>query len=112
KGRYRQFNQLGVEAFGMPGADVEAELLMMCAAFWERIGIAPHVRLELNNLGAAEDRARFGRELKAWLLPRRDALDADSQRRLDSNVLRILDSKVESTRALLADAPRLDEFVS
>lgn len=112
KGRYRQFNQLGVEAFGMAGADIEAELLMLCAAFWEQTGLAPHVRLELNNLGASEDRARYGRALRDWLQPRRDALDPDSQRRLESNVLRILDSKVESTRRLLADAPRLDDFVS
>src|SRR5690606_8764450 len=112
KGRYRQFSQLGVEAFGMAGADIEVELLMLCAALWERLGIAPHVRLELNNLGTSEDRARYGAELKAWLEPRREALDADSQRRLESNVLRILDSKVESTRQLLVDAPRLDDYVS
>lgn len=111
KGRYRQFYQLGVETFGMPGADIEAELILMCAALWEKLGIAGQVQLELNNLGAADERARFGEELKAWLLPRREQLDADSQRRLESNVLRILDSKVESTQLLLKDAPKLDSFV-
>ena len=111
KGRYRQFYQLGVETFGMPGSDIEAELILMCAALWEKLGIAGQVRLELNNLGAADERARYGQELKAWLLPRREQLDADSQRRLESNVLRILDSKVESTQLLLKDAPRLDSFV-
>lgn len=112
KGRYRQFYQLGVETFGMEGAEIEAELLLLCHAFWKKLGIAGHLQLELNNLGASEDRARYGRDLREWLLPKREQLDADSQRRLDSNVLRILDSKAPETQALLQDAPRLDQYVS
>ncbi len=112
KGRYRQFYQLGVETFGMEGAEIEAELLLLCHAFWKQLGIAGHLQLELNNLGASEDRARYGRDLREWLLPKREQLDADSQRRLDSNVLRILDSKAPETQALLQDAPRLDQYVS
>jgi histidyl-tRNA synthetase len=112
KGRYRQFYQLGVETFGMAGHDIEAELLLMCAKLWKQLGVAQHLQLELNNLGSSEDRARFGRELRDWLLPKREQLDADSQRRLDSNVLRILDSKVPETQALLAGAPRLDQYIS
>jgi histidyl-tRNA synthetase len=111
KGRYRQFYQLGVEAFGVSDADIEAELLMLCADLWQRLGLSPYLKLEINNLGASEDRARYGAALREFLLPHKDELDADSQRRLDSNVLRILDSKIEATRALLVDAPRLDDFV-
>src|SRR5690606_18360372 len=91
KGRYRQFYQLGVETFGMSGADIEAELLVLCMELWQRLGIAEHLALEINNLGAAEDRASYGAALREYLAPLKDQLDADSQRRFDSNVLRILD---------------------
>ena len=112
KGRYRQFCQLGVETFGMAGSDVEAELLLMCAELWEQLGFAQHVQLEINNIGSAADRAAFGKALHDFLLPLKDQLDEDSQRRLDSNVLRVLDSKAPATRALLADAPTLTDYVS
>jgi histidyl-tRNA synthetase len=111
KGRYRQFYQLGVEAFGMSEADIEAELLMLCADLWQGLGISQYLKLEINNLGSGEDRARYGAALREFLLPHKDRLDPDSQRRLDSNVLRILDSKDEGTRAILVDAPRLDDYV-
>jgi len=111
KGRYRQFYQLGVEAFGMSDADIEAELLMLCADLWQRLGISSYLELEINNLGASEDRARYGAALREFLLPYKEKLDADSQRRLDANVLRILDSKDPGTREILRDAPRLDDFV-
>ena len=112
KGRYRQFYQLGVEAFGMADSDIEAELLILCAELWQTLGIAPLLNLEINNLGSSEDRANFGAALKAFLEPLKPQLDEDSQRRLDSNVLRILDSKIPTTQALLQDAPRLEDFVS
>lgn len=112
KGRYRQFCQLGVETFGMAGCDIEAELLLLCMSLWKQLGVAQHLHLELNNLGASDDRARYGRDLREWLLPKRELLDVDSQRRLDSNVLRILDSKVPETQQLLRDAPRLDQYIS
>jgi histidyl-tRNA synthetase len=112
KGRYRQFYQLGVETFGMAGHDIEVELLLLCCALWQQLGLAGHLHLELNNLGASDDRARFGRDLREWLLPQKEQLDADSQRRLDSNVLRILDSKVPETQELLKNAPRLEQYIS
>lgn len=112
KGRYRQFHQLGVESFGMPGTDIEAELILLSAALWQSLGIGEFLQLEINNLGASADRARYGAALHAYLLPLAEQLDEDSRRRLDSNVLRILDSKVPSTRELLAGAPVLADHVS
>ena len=112
KGRYREFFQIGAEAFGIAGADLDAELLSLGRQCWQALGIADRVTLQLNTIGSSADRAAFGAALKDYLEPRRDALDADSQRRLDANPLRILDSKVADTQALLADAPRLDEFIN
>jgi histidyl-tRNA synthetase len=111
KGRYRQFHQLGVEAFGMAGTAIEAELILLSAELWRSLGLSDCLQLEINNLGASADRARYGAALRDYLLPLREQLDEDSQRRLDSNVLRILDSKVPATRELLTDAPRLAEYL-
>jgi histidyl-tRNA synthetase len=111
KGRYRQFHQLGAEAFGIPGPDVDAELILMCAAFWRVLGIGAHVRLELNTLGSSAARAAYRRALVEYLTPMRERLDEDSQRRLERNPLRILDSKDPQTRELLAGAPSLPDFV-
>ncbi len=112
KGRYRQFHQVGVEAFGMAGPDIDAEIIRMTARLWRYLGIADRVRLEINNIGTAEDRRRFGEDLSAYLRQHLDCLDEDSRRRLDSNPLRILDSKDESTRAVLEHAPRLIDYVA
>ncbi|MGP1666795.1 MAG: histidine--tRNA ligase [Rhodanobacter sp.] len=112
KGRYRQFHQIGVETFGMKGQDIEAELILLCAELWKELKIGAHVQLEINNLGAADERARYGAALRDFLLPLREQLDEDSRRRLDSNVLRILDSKVPATRELLKNAPVLEQFLS
>jgi histidyl-tRNA synthetase len=112
KGRYRQFHQIGVETFGMAGHDIEAEQILLCAELWKELGIAQHVQLEINNIGSSEERARYGAALRAFLLPVREQLDEDSRRRLDSNVLRILDSKVPTTRDLLHGAPELKDFLS
>lgn len=112
KGRYRQFHQVGVETFGMPGMDIEAELILLCAELWKELKVAAHVQLEVNNIGAAADRVRYGAALREYLLPQREQLDEDSRRRLDSNVLRILDSKVPATRELLKDAPALEQCLS
>lgn len=111
KGRYRQFYQLGVEAFGMPGIDIEAELLMFTAEFWKQLNLADSVKLEINNLGSPLNRVSYGKALYDYLLPHREALDEDSQRRLGSNVLRILDTKVATTREILDNAPRLADHV-
>ena len=111
KGRYRQFYQLGVEAFGMSGIDIEAELIMLSADLWRRLGITEHLQLEINNLGESADRVKFGAALKAYLLQHKADLDEDSQRRLDSNVLRILDSKSPQTQSILEAAPKLADFI-
>jgi len=112
KGRYRQFHQIGVEAFGMSGPDIDVELILLTARLWQELGLTEHVRLELNNIGTAADRRQFGEALIAFLQQHEEVLDADSKRRLQSNPLRILDSKVPSTQALLVDAPVLSDFVS
>jgi histidyl-tRNA synthetase len=112
KGRYRQFYQMGVEAFGMAGVDIEAEVLLLSRDLWQRLGIADVLTLEINNLGTAEDRARYGEALKDYLLQHHDALDEDSQRRLGKNVLRILDSKSPVTQEILLGAPTLPDFIS
>lgn len=111
KGRYRQFHQIGVECFGMSGPDIDAELLLMTARMWKALGLRDQVRLELNSLGTADDRSRYRDALTAYLEQHRDRLDDDSQRRLTTNPLRILDSKVEETRRVLEDAPRLSDYI-
>lgn len=111
RGRTREHTQIGAEAFGMAGPDVDAEMLAMLQRVFRELGVADAVALELNTLGSAASRRRYGGALLAHLEPHRHALDADSQRRLDSNPLRILDSKAAGTRALLADAPRLTDYL-
>jgi histidyl-tRNA synthetase len=111
KGRYRQFEQIGAEAFGMTGPDVDAELIQLGATLFDRLGVASHVRLEINTLGAAADRARYRAALVEYLSPHRAALDPDSQRRLDRNPLRILDSKDANTQRILTGAPVMRDFV-
>ncbi|HEY8567559.1 histidine--tRNA ligase [Microbulbifer sp.] len=111
KGRLRQFHQFGVEVFGIEGPDIDAEILMMTARLWKQLGVADHVSLQLNSLGNSESRAAFRDALVEYLSARKDQLDEDSQRRLDKNPLRILDSKNQDTQALLADAPCLLDFL-
>jgi histidyl-tRNA synthetase len=112
KGRYRQFNQIGVETFNITGPDIDAELILLSWRLWRRLGLQDAVTLELNSLGSSEDRGRYREELVAYLRERFDQLDEDSQRRLESNPLRVLDSKNPATQALLADAPRLVDFLN
>jgi histidyl-tRNA synthetase len=111
KGRYRQFHQIGVEVFNQPGPDVDAELIVMTARLWKQLGLADAVTLQLNSLGSSEARARYRDALVAYLQQRFDQLDEDSQRRLTTNPLRILDSKNAQTQALLADAPTLHDYL-
>ncbi len=111
KGRQRQFHQTGVEVFGLDGAAVDVELIALGERLWREIGIADRVELEINTLGDRDDRERYRKLLVNWLAPHRDALDEDSRRRLHSNPLRIFDSKVESTRALMREAPRLIDHI-
>jgi len=112
KGRYRQFHQIGVETFGMPGPDIDVEVILLSARLWRELGLATHVRLEINNIGTSQDRRDYGAALVAFLQQHEAALDEDSRRRLQSNPLRILDSKVPATQAILVDAPVLADFVS
>ncbi|VEB36110.1 histidyl-tRNA synthetase [Legionella sainthelensi] len=107
KGRYRQFNQLGVEAFGMPGALIELELISICRKFWEQLGFDELVQLQVNTLGELSERYHYKKVLVEYLLDHKDRLDEDSKRRLDRNPLRILDSKNPEMHSLLANAPKL-----
>lgn len=111
KGRYRQFHQIGVEVFNLPGPDIDAELIILTWRLWQKLGMADAVTLQLNTLGSSEARARFREDLVAYLQERFDQLDEDSQRRMTTNPLRILDSKVESTQALLVGAPSLHDYL-
>lgn len=111
KGRYRQFHQIGAEAFGMLGPDIDAEVIMMTARLWRELGIDQSVELQLNTLASSEARATFKAELVTYLEARKDQLDADSLRRLDTNPLRILDSKDANTQALLDEAPNFNDFI-
>lgn len=111
KGRYRQFHQIGVETFGMGTPDIDAELIIMTARLWRELGISHLVTLQLNSLGSNAARAEFRAALVAFLQQHRDQLDADSQRRLESNPLRVLDSKDHGTQAVLKNAPSLLDFL-
>ncbi|WP_277345635.1 histidine--tRNA ligase [Billgrantia bachuensis] len=107
KGRYRQFHQVGLEAFGLEGPDIDAEVILLTARLWQELGLYDHVTLELNSLGSNEARAAYRDKLVAYFEQHRDQLDEDSLRRLSSNPLRILDSKNPDMAPMLADAPRL-----
>lgn len=107
KGRYRQFHQIGVEALGFNGPDIDAELILMTADLWQRLGLAPYLKLHLNTLGSSAERAEHRQALIAYLEQHKDALDEDGQRRLYSNPLRVLDSKTPSMQAICDNAPRL-----
>jgi histidyl-tRNA synthetase len=111
KGRYRQFHQIGVEVFNQPGPDIDAELIVLTARLWKQLGLADAVTLQLNSLGSSEARARYRDALVVYLQQRFEQLDEDSQRRLTTNPLRILDSKNAQTQALLADAPTLHDYL-
>jgi histidyl-tRNA synthetase len=103
-GRYRQFHQFDVEAMGYEGPDIDAELIIMCARLWRRLGI-DRVRLEINSLGAAESRASYREALVEYFDGVKSRLDEDSIRRLDKNPLRILDSKNPEMQDVVAGAP-------
>ena len=111
KGRNREHTQIGAEAFGMPGPDVDAELLVMLARAFRELGVADDVTLEVNTLGRAEARARYRQALLDYLASRTAELDDDSKRRLATNPLRILDSKVPATRAVVAEAPNIHDHL-
>lgn len=111
KGRYRQFHQLGVESFGNKMPDADAELIIMTAMMWQALGIEKAVTLELNSLGELTERLAYRTALIEYLKDKQDELDSDSQRRLTTNPLRILDSKDANTQKLLENAPKLADFL-
>ncbi|KTC98031.1 histidine--tRNA ligase [Legionella erythra] len=107
KGRYRQFNQFGVEVLGIDGVAIELELLALCARLWRTLGIEQSVRLEINTLGELSERHAYKEKLVQFFKANLDVLDEDSLRRLEKNPLRILDSKNPDIQALVSQAPRL-----
>ncbi|MDC7714211.1 histidine--tRNA ligase [Vogesella sp. LYT5W] len=111
KGRYRQFHQIGVEALGMNGPDIDAEIIAMTADLWHRLGLADSVQLEINTLGNKEERAAHREALIAYLEQHVDILDEDGKRRLYSNPLRVLDTKNPALQEMANAAPRLSDYL-
>ena len=109
KGRYRQFHQIGVEAFGMPGPDVDAEQIVLCARLWEALGITGSATLQINSLGTPASRAVYRERLVSYFSRHAADLDEDSRRRLETNPLRILDSKNPDLAEVIAGAPSLPD---
>ncbi len=110
KGRYRQFHQIGVEAFGLDGPDIDAELIFMTARLWRELGLKD-LRLEINSLGSSDARKQYREKLVEYFSAHKDKLDEDSQRRLTSNPLRILDSKNSNMQYLIKDAPQMQDHL-
>ena len=110
KGRYRQFHQVGVEAFGLVGPDIDAELILITARLWKQLGLSKYLTLELNSLASNSARVSYREALTAYLREHQALLDEDSVRRLESNPLRILDSKNPAMASMLAAAPKLSEY--
>jgi histidyl-tRNA synthetase len=110
RGRYRQFHQIGAEALGFAGPEVDAELILLAAALWKELGLTDW-RLEINSLGQPHERAQHRAQLIAHFELHADALDEEARRRLHSNPLRILDTKNPAMKAVLESAPRLIDFL-
>ena len=110
KGRYRQFHQIDVEAFGYAGPDLDAELILMTARLWQRLGIQ-RLTLNINSLGTPESRQVYRSVLHEYFKAHADQLDEDSLRRLDSNPLRILDTKNPAMKTLVSKAPLLTDYL-
>lgn len=107
KGRYRQFYQLGVETYGMPGPDIDAEMILLSDRLWKRLGIRDMVELQINSLGTSDERLAYRGTLVEYFKQHLNLLDEDSLRRLETNPLRILDSKNPEMQAMLQQAPVL-----
>ena len=110
RGRYRQFHQLGIEALGFAGPDIDAEIILMCQRLWDDLGLIG-VRLELNSLGQASERQAHRQALVSYFEAHQDQLDEDSQRRLHTNPLRILDTKNPALKTLVEQAPKLINYL-
>jgi histidyl-tRNA synthetase len=107
KGRYRQFHQLGIEAYGMPGPDIDAEIILLSRRLWRELGIEAKLELQINTLGTVDERLVYRGKLVEYFRGHSDRLDEDSRRRLDTNPLRILDSKNPELGEVIAGAPAL-----
>jgi histidyl-tRNA synthetase len=110
RGRYRQFHQVGAEAIGFTGPDIDAELIMLCQRLWDDLGL-DDVKLQLNSIGDAEERKRHRADLVAYFEQHKEVLDADAQRRLHTNPLRILDSKNPAMQEMINAAPKLLDYL-
>ena len=110
KGRQRQFHQIGIEAFGLGGPDIDAEMIMMCTRMWQELELT-NISLQLNTLGTLQTRNRYQKVLIEYFSSHRDRLDEDSKRRLQNNPLRILDSKNPAMRKLIAAAPLIHDYL-
>ncbi len=110
RGRYRQFHQIGVETFGLTGPDIDLELILLTHRLWQQLGLSA-VRLEINSLGDSHERVRYRADLLSYLEQHQDALDEDSQRRMVTNPLRVLDSKNPAMQSLIAGAPTLLDYL-
>lgn len=110
RGRYRQFHQVGAEALGFSGPDIDAELIMLCQRLWDDLGLQ-NIRLELNSIGNADERSRHRADLVAYFEEHKDLLDSDAQRRLYSNPLRILDTKNPAMQVMVNAAPKLLDYL-
>jgi len=106
RGRYRQFHQIGVEVFGLDGPDIDLEVILLTRALWQALGLG-NLRLEINSLGDANERARYRDRLVSYFEAHSDQLDGDSHKRLSTNPLRVLDSKNPNMQAMIAGAPSL-----
>lgn len=111
KGRYRQFYQLGVETYGLPGPDIDVELIAMIDRLWKRLGVRDKVSLEINSLGTVAERLIYREQLVAYFRQHLELLDADSLRRLETNPLRILDSKNPALQGIIEQAPELMAYL-
>ncbi|MBH5328723.1 histidine--tRNA ligase [Eikenella sp. S3360] len=111
KGRYRQFHQVGVEALGFEGPDIDAEIIAMCADLWRELGISQYLTLEINSLGNREERAAHRAALVGYLKQHENQLDEDSRRRMHTNPLRVLDSKNPDLQEICNAAPRLADYL-
>jgi histidyl-tRNA synthetase len=111
KGRYRQFYQLGVETYGMAGADIDAEIILLSHRLWQRLGIRAKVELQLNSLGTVAERAVYREKLVEYFKAHFEQLDEDSVRRLETNPLRILDTKNLAMQTLVENAPELMAYL-
>jgi histidyl-tRNA synthetase len=111
KGRYRQFYQLGVETYGMAAADIDTEIITLATRLWKKLGINNKLQLQLNSLGTIEERARYREKLVEYFTQYQDQLDEDSQRRLTTNPLRILDTKNPKMKTVVENAPSLMDYL-